>query len=77
LESFEKSKKRKKEVAKMRIDPKSNGIPALKHNHYAASSTPIAGQTDLIILIVSCRETERLTGDTIASTDLLSPEYWR
>jgi len=34
--------KRKREVAKVRDEPKSNGIPDLQHNKYATSSTPIA-----------------------------------
>jgi len=42
LESFEKSKKKKKEVAKVRTELKSNGIPNVKHNCYTMSSTPIA-----------------------------------
>jgi len=42
LESFEKSKKKKREVAKVKVELKSNGIPDVKHNRYATSSTPIA-----------------------------------
>jgi len=38
--SYEKVKKR--EVAKVRVEPKSNTIPDLQHNHYAKSSRPIA-----------------------------------
>jgi len=34
-------KKTKREVAKVGVEPKSNGIPDLKHNHYARSSTLI------------------------------------
>ena len=37
-------KKKKGKVAKVRVKPKNNGIPDLKHNHYAMamSSTPLA-----------------------------------
>jgi len=34
LESYEKSKKKEKGVPKLRVEPKSNGIPDLKRNHY-------------------------------------------
>jgi len=51
LESFEKSKKKKREVTKVRVQLKSNDIPDVKHNCYAMSSTPIAWQTDLFIRI--------------------------
>jgi len=37
----EKVNKKKMEVAKVRVKLKSNGIPGLKHNHYATSSTPM------------------------------------
>jgi len=40
MESFEKRKK--KEVAKVSVEPKSSGIADMKHNCYAMSSTPIA-----------------------------------
>jgi len=58
--SFEKRK-----VAKVRVEPKSNGIPDVKHNHYATSNTAIAWQIDLFILIASrlqspCHKTECL-----------------
>jgi len=37
-------KKKKGKVAKVRVEPKNNVIPDLKHNHYAMamSSTPLA-----------------------------------
>ena len=40
LESVEIRKKNKRDVAKVRVEPKSNGIPDVKHNRYANSSTP-------------------------------------
>ena len=61
----------------MRVEPKSNGIPDLKHNHYAMISTPIAWHTDLFIQIASCHETEYSTGGTIAPADLLLLESWQ
>ena len=67
-------KKERREVAKVGVEPKSNGIPDLKHNRYATSSTSIVYQTDLI-RIASCHETECSTGGTIAPADLLPPEY--
>jgi len=42
LEGFEKSKKKKREVTKVKVELKSNGIPNVKHNRYATSSMPIA-----------------------------------
>jgi len=75
LESYEKSKKKEKEVAKVRVKSNSNGIPDLKHNHYARSNTPTAWQTDVFIRIASCHE-EYLTGSIIAPADILPPEYW-
>jgi len=40
---MKKVKKKKGEVAsKVRVEPQSNGIPDLKHNHCVMSSTPIA-----------------------------------
>ena len=54
---MKKVKKKKKEVAKVRVQPKSNGVPDLKHNHCATNSMPIAWQTDLFIWIASCHET--------------------
>ena len=37
---MKKVKKQKREVARVRVEPKSNGILDLKHNHYATSSIP-------------------------------------
>jgi len=42
LESFEKSKTKKREVAKVKVELKSNGVPDVKHNCYATNSMPIA-----------------------------------
>jgi len=39
---LKKVKKKKKEVTKVRVELKNNGIPNVKDNHYATSSTPIA-----------------------------------
>ena len=36
------TKKKKREVAKVRVELKSNGIPDVKQNRYAMSSTPMA-----------------------------------
>jgi len=42
LESFEiKVKKKQKEVTKVRVKLKSNGILDVKHNHYAMNSMSI------------------------------------
>jgi len=68
--------KKKREVAKVRVEPESNVIPDLKHKPYAMRSTPIAWQTNLFIQIVSCHKTESSTGPTIAPADLLPAEYW-
>ena len=38
---LKKVKKKKREVAKVTVELKSNGIPNVKHNHYAMSSTLI------------------------------------
>jgi len=38
---------------------------------------PIAWQTDLIIRIASCHETECSTGGIIAPADELLPESWQ
>jgi len=65
LESFEKSKTKKREVAKVKVELKSNGVPDLKHNCYATNSMPIAWQTDLFIRITSWHKTECSTGGTI------------
>ena len=53
-------KKKKGKVAKVRVEPKNNVIPDLKHNHYAMamSSTPLAWQTDPFIWIASCTPQE-------------------
>jgi len=61
----------------VRAEPKSNGIPDVKHNCYATSSTVLGCYTDLFIRIVSCHETECSTGAKIATVDLLSPASWR
>jgi len=39
---LKKVKKKKREVTKVRVELKNNGIPDVKHNHYATSSTLIA-----------------------------------
>jgi len=75
---LKKVKKKKREVAKVRVELRSNGIPDVKHNYYATSSTPIAWWwTDLFIWIPLCHETECSTGGRIAPADLLPPESWR
>jgi len=70
---LEKSKKR--EVTKVRVELKSNGMPDVKHNCCATSSTPVALQTDLFIRIASCHEIECSTGGKIAPS--VPPESWR
>jgi len=37
LESYKKSKKKKREVANVKAKPKTNGMPDLKHNHYSTT----------------------------------------
>ena len=74
---LKKVQKMKRELAKVRVELKSNCIPDVKHNRYTTSSMPIAWQTDLFIRIASCHETECSSGGTIALTDLLPPESWR
>jgi len=76
VKCFEK-KTNKREVAKVRVEPKTNGIPYMKHNCYATSSPPIAWQTDLFIQIAWCHEAECWTNDTIAPADLLPSVSWR
>jgi len=61
----------------VRVEPKTIGIAAVTRKCYATSSTPLAWQTDLFLLIASCHETESSTGDTIAPADELPPESWR
>jgi len=39
------------EVGKMRVEPKTIGIAAVTHNHYAKSSMPFTWQTDRFIWI--------------------------
>jgi len=67
LESYEKSKKKKREVAKVIVEPKGNGLLDLKHNqwnHYVTSSTPIAWQTKVFNQIASFYDTECWTSST-------------
>jgi len=73
--SFEKKKKR--DIAKVRVEPKRNDVPDVKHNCYATSSTPMAWKTDLFIRLASYHEIESSTDGTIAPADLLLPVYWQ
>jgi len=58
----------------VRVEPKSNGIPDVKHNRYPTINTVNVCQTDLFIWIASCHKTESATGGTITPADLL-PQY--
>ena len=57
----------------MRVEPKSSSIADMKHNRYATSRMSLVCQTDLVIRIASCHETECSTGGTIAPVGLLPP----
>jgi len=59
----------------MGVEPKTIGIAAATHNHYIMNRTAFSWQSDLFVGIASCHETESSTAGTIATADLLPPEY--
>jgi len=59
----------------VKVELKTIGIAAITPNRYTTSRTAFAGQSDLFLYIASCHETESSTTGTIASANLLAPEY--
>jgi len=71
----EKKQRKKKNVGKVKVEPKTIGITATTPNHYISSRTAFSWQSYLFLSITSCHETKSSTDSIVAPANLLLPEW--